>query len=271
MFYLKSKFLIVLIVIVAHSVLIWTLTRTQVPFKSPEIIPIALLGSLVAARQAQEVPSTGAAPAEAAVTEVVTPPVSVPEPVRQPEPIKPPPKPDPKPEQPVVVHRPDPKPTPVAERRHAEQLSQPERQTSPSEQTSVSENVTQTAVSNSSQPMTQGEEHGNSAAPATQGRPDGANQVVVAPSYNAAYLNNPQPPYPPMSRKMREQGRVILRVLIAVDGTARQVDIKVSSGYKRLDESALNTVRRWRFVPARRGDMPIEMWYDVPINFSLNG
>lgn len=270
MIYFKSKFLIALVVVVAHSVLIWTLMRVQAPFKPPEIIPIAILGSLIAAPQAQESPSTGTMVVETAVPDVVAPPVSAPETARQPEPVRPPPRPDPKPDQPVV-HRPDPKPIPVPERRPSEQLSRPEHPTLPREQSSVSENVTETVASSTGQPVTQGEGRGDSRTPATQGRPDGSDQAVVAPSYNAVYLNNPQPPYPPMSRKMREQGRVILRVLIAVDGTARQVDIKVSSGYKRLDESALNTVRRWRFVPARRGDTPIEMWYDVPINFSLSG
>lgn len=266
MIYLKSKILIGIVVIAVHGGIIWTLMKVQAPLKAPEIIPIALLGSLVASPQAQQMPSAGAQVTEAAVPEAVALPAS--EPVRQPEPVKPPPKPDPKPEQ-SVVHRPDPKPTP--ERRPPEQPSQPERPNAPRTQTTVSENVTEIAANNAGQPVAQGEGQGNSVAPLTQGRPDGSDQVVVAPSHNAAYLNNPQPPYPPMSRKMREQGRVILRVLIAADGTARQVDIKVSSGYKRLDESAQNTVRRWRFVPARRGETPIEMWYDVPISFSLNG
>ena len=36
-----------------------------------------------------------------------------------------------------------------------------------------------------------------------------------------------------------------------------------------LDDAALQTVRRWRFVPARRGDTPVESWVDVPIIFRL--
>lgn len=89
------------------------------------------------------------------------------------------------------------------------------------------------------------------------------------PSSDADYLQNPKPSYPALSRRLGEQGRVVVRVLIGVDGTAQQAEVDTSSGYDRLDQAALSTVRRWRYVPGRRGGVPEAMWFKVPINFVL--
>lgn len=94
---------------------------------------------------------------------------------------------------------------------------------------------------------------------------------IIPPSFNADYLDNPPPPYPPLSRRMGEQGKVILRVLVNANGTADRVVIKSSSGSTRLDGTALETVKRWRFVPARRGDQPVAAWVLIPISFTLEG
>jgi len=93
--------------------------------------------------------------------------------------------------------------------------------------------------------------------------------VFVMPSSSAAYLNNPKPPYPAISRRLNEQGLVILRVLINTQGQAEQTELYQSSGHKRLDDSALKTVSTWRFVPGTRNGMPQAMWFNVPINFVL--
>ena len=68
---------------------------------------------------------------------------------------------------------------------------------------------------------------------------------------------------------MREQGRVVLRVLVSRAGSPAQVELRASSGFARLDESALETVRGWKFVPARRGEEPVEAWVLIPISFRL--
>jgi protein TonB len=93
---------------------------------------------------------------------------------------------------------------------------------------------------------------------------------VQLPSSDADYLQNPKPAYPPMSKRLGEQGKVVLRVFIGVDGTAQQADIKQSSGFDRLDQAALNTVLRWRYVPGKRAGVAEAMWFNVPINFVLN-
>ncbi len=92
---------------------------------------------------------------------------------------------------------------------------------------------------------------------------------VELPSTDADYLNNPKPPYPPLSKRLREQGRVIVRVLIGADGAAQQADIKQSSGFDRLDQSARTTALKWRYVPGKRGGVPEAMWFNVPFDFVL--
>lgn len=92
---------------------------------------------------------------------------------------------------------------------------------------------------------------------------------VELPSSSADYLQNPEPPYPPMSKRLGEQGKVVVRVLIGVDGTAKDAQLRQSSGYERLDKVALETVRRWRYVPGKRNGVPEDMWFNVPINFVL--
>lgn len=98
-----------------------------------------------------------------------------------------------------------------------------------------------------------------------------AEPAVEDPRYNADYLNNPAPGYPSLSRRLREEGRVLLRVRVDVQGNATQVNLHQSSGFSRLDERAEETVRRWKFVPARRGGEAVEAWVIVPIQFSLKG
>jgi len=105
---------------------------------------------------------------------------------------------------------------------------------------------------------------------AASAAPPGPPQVTP-PRFSADYLKNPAPPYPALSRRMGEEGRVLLRVLVSPAGVPEQVQIKTSSGSARLDESALATVRTWKFVPARQGDQPVEAWVLVPISFSLQG
>ncbi len=87
--------------------------------------------------------------------------------------------------------------------------------------------------------------------------------------FDAGYLNNPAPPYPARARRLGEEGKVILRVWVSSEGSAEEVAIKASSGSVRLDESALQTVRRWQFIPARRGSDIVASWVLVPVLFRL--
>lgn len=95
--------------------------------------------------------------------------------------------------------------------------------------------------------------------------------AVVPPRFDVAYLNNPRPEYPRVSRRMGEHGKVMLRVYVTAQGTAERVEVRTSSGSQRLDQAARSAVEQWKFVPARQGDDPVAAWVIVPITFVLEG
>lgn len=95
------------------------------------------------------------------------------------------------------------------------------------------------------------------------------NDPLVAARFDAAYLQNPAPAYPKVSRRRGEEGKVMLRVRVLSDGRADAVEIAESSGHPRLDEAARETVGGWRFAPARQGETPVDSWLRVPIVFRL--
>ncbi|MCG2655874.1 MAG: energy transducer TonB [Hydrogenophaga sp.] len=98
-----------------------------------------------------------------------------------------------------------------------------------------------------------------------------ASSKIEPASSDAAHLNNPKAPYPKLSIRLNEQGLVLLRIRVEADGKPSQVVVARSSGYDRLDQSALDTVRRlWRFVPRKENGIPVPSWIDAPIRFELN-
>jgi protein TonB len=89
------------------------------------------------------------------------------------------------------------------------------------------------------------------------------------PSSEADYLHNPKPKYPSLSISRNEQGTVRLSVLVGADGRARDVQVKATSGYERLDRAAREAVLGWTFVPGKRAGVPEEMWYELSMPFKL--
>ena len=69
--------------------------------------------------------------------------------------------------------------------------------------------------------------------------------------------------------KYDDKGNISEMTLVNADGSAAQVELKNSSGSSRLDQSALDTVKRWRFVPAKLGVQAVTAWVLVPISFTL--
>lgn len=104
-----------------------------------------------------------------------------------------------------------------------------------------------------------------------QRAPVEAPPVVVAARFDAAYLNNPAPAYPPLSRRMREEGKVMLRVHVSTEGLPNKVELAESSGFGRLDNAARESVERWRFVPAKQDGRAVDAWVIVPVVFKLEG
>ena len=92
---------------------------------------------------------------------------------------------------------------------------------------------------------------------------------VDLPTTVADYQAQSPPVYPLMSRRMGEQGRVVVRVLISVDGVPQQAEVHQSSGFSRLDRSAVEAAMRSRYVPFKRGGVPEAIWVFAPAVFKL--
>jgi protein TonB len=80
---------------------------------------------------------------------------------------------------------------------------------------------------------------------------------------------NSAPPYPAESFRRGEEGLVILRVRINVQGRVAEIQVLQSSGFGLLDRSALDTVRTWRFSPARNGGVAVSATVEVPVRFNI--
>jgi len=108
-------------------------------------------------------------------------------------------------------------------------------------------------------------------SPVATARPAAAApQEYSEPIYSAAYLNNQPPAYPLTARRRGIEGTVLLRVEIHAHGHCQHVRVKRSSGHAVLDRAAVEAVRQWRFVPARRGSQAVTAAVEVPITFRLD-
>lgn len=93
---------------------------------------------------------------------------------------------------------------------------------------------------------------------------------LTPPSANAGYLKNPAPEYPSLAQRRGWEGSVLLRVHVLANGRPSEIQVQTSSGREALDKAALQAVRQWSFVPAKRGDEPQDGWVSVPIDFKLD-
>lgn len=89
-------------------------------------------------------------------------------------------------------------------------------------------------------------------------------------NFNANYGSNPKPKYPSIATSRGWEGTVYLLVKVSIDGESEQVTVQRSSGYESLDESAIEAVEKWKFLPAKQGNTAVSSSVIVPINFILN-
>jgi protein TonB len=177
--------------------------------------------------------------------------IEAPQPEIPPAPPPPAPKPQPVVNKPRPVPKPVPRPVPVPVAEPLPQAVEPATITAPPPEPQVAQAP---------------------AAPTpvqTEAVAPPAPPKIELPSSDADYLNNPRPAYPALSRRLGEQGKVVVRVFIDANGTATRAEIRTSSGFERLDQTALQTVQRWRYVPGKRNGVAEAMWFNVPINFVL--
>lgn len=85
----------------------------------------------------------------------------------------------------------------------------------------------------------------------------------------ADYAHNPKPKYPERAQREGWEGAVLLRVLVNRQGRPESIEVTHSSGFETLDRAAMDTVKDWRFHPARYGEREVESWVKIPIIFRL--
>lgn len=181
--------------------------------------------------------------------------------IEAPQPVVAPASPAPQPPQPVARQqptKPSPKPAPRA-------APAPVAPATPKPAPPLASAITMPPVTTTAPTTATAPPAAEVSAPAAPAPPR-----IDLPSSSADYLNNPPPPYPPLSKRMGEQGQVVVRTRIEANGTASQAEIRTSSGFERLDRAALETVKRWRYVPGTRGGVPEAMWFNIPIRFVLD-
>jgi periplasmic protein TonB len=86
---------------------------------------------------------------------------------------------------------------------------------------------------------------------------------------NVEYVQPPKPRYPPLSRRLKEQGVVVLRVLVDEHGEARKIEVADSSGHERLDHAAVEAVAGATFRPFLENGTARAMLVLIPIEFGL--
>lgn len=82
-------------------------------------------------------------------------------------------------------------------------------------------------------------------------------------------LEGEMPRYPFESRRRKEEGTTMLRLLIGTDGRVVDVSIAQSCGYARLDEAILKAARKWRWQPMVRNGAPVEVRGVMPFTWKL--
>ena len=101
----------------------------------------------------------------------------------------------------------------------------------------------------------------------TQSLPEPMTPPLIPAQVDPNYLHRPNPVYPALSKRLREEGTVVLRVTLDAQGVVQDISIEKSSDAQRLDQAALEAVRQWRFIPAKRGQQAVPSTALVPIEF----
>jgi protein TonB len=107
---------------------------------------------------------------------------------------------------------------------------------------------------------------GPAAAPPAPPAPPAGPRILTS---GVEYLKPPQPEYPPQSKRMGEQGKVVLRVLVNEQGLPDQVLVQTSSGFARLDEAGRQAALRALFKPHQEDGRPVPVFVIVPLSFHL--
>ncbi len=82
-------------------------------------------------------------------------------------------------------------------------------------------------------------------------------------------ISMPAPTYPPLAAQAGIEGKVVVKMLVDIDGSVLMVEIIKSSGHQMLDESAIAAARQSKFTPAKQRDKLVRVWVVRQIEFKL--
>ncbi|MDO9103858.1 MAG: TonB family protein [Methylovulum sp.] len=94
-------------------------------------------------------------------------------------------------------------------------------------------------------------------------------EPLVKAAYSSPSLKNPPTHYPRIAQMRQWEGTVILEIRVLINGSAGDIKIARSSGHEVLDNSAVEQVKGWHFIPAHKGNQTVEDWVRVPIAFKF--
>lgn len=137
-----------------------------------------------------------------------------------------------------------------------------------SENTSISGAVTKANAAETTSVTPDGRGSGTGVGDAGTGLDSsgsGKGTEIGYPNYGV----NPKPDYPRIAKRHGYEGLVVLDVFVMESGNVGKVEIRKSSGYDVLDNSALDAVRKWVFIPGKKNGRAIQSWVVVPIRFDL--
>ncbi|MFC7517046.1 energy transducer TonB [Herbaspirillum sp. GCM10030257] len=239
-------------------------SASVLPAVATLLLHVALIGVVVTGlgNKSQPKPDTPPKPIEVALLQAPTPPAPLPVTAEPAPTVSPAPPPSPPPEKPPEKRRPDPKPR--VERKPAPKPLPPPREVPRTQAPDVTFDARPTPSSSSA--VTTPPAPPPPPAPVAAATPVARTPVSIPARYAAS---NRKPEYPRMSRQMEEEGTVVLRVFVQADGSAGTVEIRTSSGFPLLDQSARNAVQSWRFEPATSDGKPVGEWFLIPIPFKL--
>lgn len=247
----------------AHVLAVGWLAGRQ-PVSVPPGAALVMEVALVAPAPAPVAAASGGDSASAGLPELAPPEDDAPA-VVEPEPEVPAePEPEARPEPAEMVEPAPPPPDPKPEVAPPPPPPEPRLKPAPKRPAKAKAAQTPADVSRGRRDQGIGASAGTASGPATAA-------AATGPRYDAAYLRNPAPPYPPAARRRSLQGRVLVHAVVGPGGDCARAEVRKSSGHPILDEAALQAVRGWRFVPATRDGRPVAAGVEIPIVFRLEG
>lgn len=98
-------------------------------------------------------------------------------------------------------------------------------------------------------------------------------EIEIVPYYKVEVkpkpIYNPKPKYPELAKQAGIEGTTVIKMLVDIDGTVREVKILKSSGNQMLDQAALVAAKQSKFTPAKQRDKFVRVWVSRPFRFLL--